>query len=262
MNKINKSGGFASRVSGVLFGLALAMAQPLQAAEFAGVVQFSDYSTLSAQVSGTVSRVKVSPGQIVDKGAVLVSLDGGAYQAAYEASKAAVTVSENALEVAERERERAEELYDRGSLSDHDLKLAVNAHAAAEGALLKAKAKQAKAALKARYSVVRAPMKSRVLDVLAHPGQVVVSRMSAQPLVVVAAADRFRIRVPVRAEQFNSTELGTAISATVGSKNVQGVVSAVAYEANEQSPYAVYVSVDLADGESIPLGETATVDLP
>lgn len=247
-------------IIGMVFGLGLGTV--VHAAEFSGTVQFADYASLGTVSPGVVSDVKVAPGDAVDKGQVLLRLDTASDYARLDAAKKSLKAAEAEFAEAERERERAEELFDRGSLSDHQLNVALAEHLRAEAALATAKADHLRAGQALRHRMVKAPYAARVLDVAAVPGRAVVNSSGSETLVTLAAADRFQVRVAVRPAQFNAVKIGEQVAAVVGETRYQGTITAVAYENGSQSPYAVYVVVPLEEGAAIPLGQTASVDLP
>ena len=93
-----------------------------------------------------------------------------------------------------RELERTQELFERTLLSVHDLQLAQIAATGAEADHSSAEAELAEAEIKLEYSRILAPFDARVVSVPAQPGETVVSRLQARPLVVVAPAGRMRAR--------------------------------------------------------------------
>lgn len=247
-------------ILGAFLGFGLATA--VQAVEFSGTVQFADYAALGTVDAGVVSEVKVASGEQVKKGQVLVRLDTAAAYADLNAAKKSLQASQAEFAEAEREKERAEELFDRGSLSDHQLNVALAEHLRAEAGLARAEAEHLRAGQMLRHRMVKAPYAATVLDVIAVPGKSVVNSRGSETLVTLAASDRFLVRVAVRPSQFNSAKIGSQVSAVVGEARYQGTISAVAYEHGNQSPYAVYVTVPVDEGASIPLGQSASVDLP
>ncbi len=167
------------------------------AAGLEGRLQWAGRVELAVPVSGVVRRVPVQPGQTVKRGAVLLELDLRGFRAAREAARARLAGREADLAEARRERERAEELYERTVLSDHELRLARIAHTQAKAAVAEARAALTRAELELEYATLRAPFDAVVLERRAAPGQVVSAALAPPVLLVVAEAGRRAVRVVV-----------------------------------------------------------------
>ncbi|WP_293672716.1 biotin/lipoyl-binding protein, partial [Thiolapillus sp.] len=104
--------------------LLLSMMQVMAAQEYSVNLKPGRQLTLGTLVSGVVREVKVQPGQVVAQGDVLLKLDQREFRAQLNRAKALVARANSLFEEAKREEERAEELYDRTLLSDHELQKA------------------------------------------------------------------------------------------------------------------------------------------
>ncbi|MGM0412374.1 MAG: efflux RND transporter periplasmic adaptor subunit [Pseudomonadota bacterium] len=138
---------------------------------------------LGVPVSGVVTEVNVTPGDRVEAGEELLRLEQSDREADLVAARARLKAERLAFEEADRERERAQTLYDRTELSEHDRQIAVNEAAAAEAAYREAAAAEQRARLDRAYSRLEAPVAGEVTAVKAHPGKAVASRDRIPTLV-------------------------------------------------------------------------------
>ncbi len=156
------------------------------AAELVGQVHWGQQVVLSTAVAGVVEKVRVRPGQRVKQGELLLRLRQEPWQASLAAAEAGLKAATLRWEEAGRELQRANELYERGVLSDTELVAAQLAEAQAAAAQKRALAEHARARYLLEHSEIRAPFDGVVLRRAAQPGQVVAVAMQPPPLVVLA----------------------------------------------------------------------------
>jgi membrane fusion protein (multidrug efflux system) len=113
--------------------------------------------TLRNEVSGTVRRASLTPGQIVDAGTVLVALDVSVEQAELRALEAQAKLAETMLK-------RRERLLESRAISQDDLDQMRAQHEVAQAQIARVRAVIAKKTL-------RAPFRARVGLADVHPGQ-------------------------------------------------------------------------------------------
>lgn len=199
----------------------LLLAVTANAAELQAVTGWVQRVELGPLVSGVVSEVHVRPGDRVDKGARLVTLDRRDFTSRVSRREAERRHAEMLLEEAQREDERAAELYDRTLLSDHERNQASIALEAARAAAETARAALSRARLDLERSQVRAPFDALVLAVAAVPGQSVVSELQSQPLVTLADGSALVARAAVDAAQAAELAPGQALRATLRGQPVE-----------------------------------------
>jgi RND family efflux transporter MFP subunit len=258
-----------SNQSTMFAGAALALCLAQTAAlgeERAAELAWSQRATLSTPVSGVVDRVMVAPGERVERGSLLLSLDERPFAAHIRAAKAAVSDAEQDLEEMTRELDRALELYDRTLLSDHERALARIAHARAEARLETARAALALAELDRGYSRVTAPFDGVVVATLTAPGETVVTRQEATALVVLAATHPMLARFQVAPEALDGLRTGTPAQVHVVGRHYAGQVERVALEPSagpgEAPRYAVDVVFEPDPDVLLRAGQPARVELP
>lgn len=229
--------------------------------EVDGVLAWSKRITLSTPVSGVVQSVEVVPGQRVEKGARLLSLDPRPVQARRARAAAALKSAEANREEARREMDRATELYDRTVLSDHELKQAEINLAAAEAAYASAHAELKLARLDLEYGRLTAPFDGWVLSRSVEPGETVVNRIEARPLLSLAEAGRMVARTSVGAERAAALSPGMAVAVTVNGERFEGRIRAIGMEP-PQGSNLYPLEVEFTTEAVLRAGQRATVDLP
>ncbi len=245
--------------------LAACAATLAQAADVPAVVGWSQRVELGTLVSGIVMKVNVQPGQKVARGDELISLDDRGFRSQVQRRLAENGHAQAVLEEAQREDERAIELYDRTVLSDFERNQALIALQAARAAAERARVLLLEARLDLERSVVRAPFDGLVLAINAAPGQTVVSDLQSQPLVTLADNAVLRARAQVDAVQAARLQTGQALRATVRGRVLEATVSFVGLEpvgtAGQGPRYELVVDMVTDEQTALRIGETVTLDL-
>lgn len=236
------------------------------AAELSAVLDWGRRVELGTLVSGVVSEVPVQPGQRVDAGAVLLRLDPRGFRAQAARAEAAVERARVLLDEAEREDERAMELYDRTVLSDHERRLAAIALQEARAQLQEAEAQRVQAKLDLEHSVIRAPFAGVIVAVDAAVGQVIVSQLQSRPLVVLADDRRMMARTSVPAEQAEDVAQLSWVTVNVRGGTLEGGPPQVGLEPDGRGDdgvfYQLRVPLDLAPEVRLRAGEQAIIQIP
>jgi len=232
------------------------------AADVDGSVAWSQRVDLSTTVSGLVHEVLVNAGDRVNKGDVLLRLQADRFNAALASAKAAEKDAQYKLKEAEREWNRAQELYERTVLSDSDLQQAENLLVAAQAASVQATTQRINAKRDVVESVIRAPFDAVVLQRHVEPGQSIVTRMQSVPMISVAATTYYHAQAAVSVVTANKLSNGQSISVTVGDKRFNGILTSVGYEPRKGTElYPVTVRFTTA-GRLLRAGQNATIHLP
>jgi len=249
------------RIVGVLLLLCV---RPVWAEELQAVLEWAKRVELTPQISGQVTAVAVESGERVAKSAVLLRFDDRLFRAHLVAAEAAVVRAEKRYAEAQRELQRADELYDRTVLSNHEYEQAKLGHAEAEAALRSTEALQVEAELNLEHSVVRAPFDAWVVERLAEPGTVLLNPLQARPLLVVAEAGRMRARAAIVGSRLAALKLGQACSVNVAGKHFKARVVALALEPQSVGGEARYslVAEFSSGGERLYAGQSVSLTLP
>lgn len=235
------------------------------AAELPATVHWAQRVELGTPVSGVVAQVNVTPGARVRKGEVLVTLDARRFRAELMQARAEMERLTQVHAEAERENERAQELYDRTLLSDHELEVTKIAHATAAAQLQAAKTAVTKAELDLEYSRVRAPFDALVLEVRAGVGQAVAADLTTVPLVTVAEAGRRIVRAVLEEGRLADIRPGLALDVRTGGRVYAGKVTHIGLEPVTGAAtlaYPVDILIDVPEDAALRAGQPASVVLP
>ncbi|WP_462322439.1 efflux RND transporter periplasmic adaptor subunit, partial [Halochromatium sp.] len=205
-------------------------------------------------------------GEHVDEGELLLRMDQREAQAASLEAKAAVARQQIALEDAERELVRAQELFDRGLIASEELKDAELLKAAAEAELESAKAQQAVAEVLLERTELRAPFDGIVVEQNGYQGAVIYKTLQQQPLVAVAPTSQMLARVLVTSDILRRYRPGQAAKINVRGQLRSGRIYSLGVEAVRIDPdgavYELDVIFDSQPDEILRPSEFVQVTLP
>ncbi len=241
--------------------LLLALATPAWAEDVAATLQWAQSVTLSVPVSGVVESVAVAAGQTVDSGTLLVKLEDTVFSARLDAAKARFQWHSRQQAETQKELDHAQELYDGTMLSEHELEVARIASDRARAEYEQAKADMAQAEFDLRHSAVRAPFNAIVLNVVAVPGQTVINRLQAEPLVTVAQRDRMHAYAEVARTAAYSLKPGQAVNVLFSGKVIGGKVAQMVQIPISEGKYPLYVEFTPGNRKVL-AGQKVTLQLP
>ncbi len=230
---------------------------PAMAADFQASLDWSQRVTLALPVSGVVAMVSAQPGETVAKGRVLASLDGRAYEAGVLEARADLDRLSREAGDADKELERARELYARTVTSTTELDAAQLRQARATALLTAAQARVEKARKALEDSEARAPFDAVILDRLAEPGMVT-SQCQPAPLLTLARADEMIARAELTVAQAGGIPLQRPALVQTGGRQYSGAVRAIRALANGR--YALEVAFPRPSG--LLAGMEARIRLP
>jgi multidrug efflux system membrane fusion protein len=240
-------------------------ASQLQAVELDASLQWSRRVDLSTPVSGVVVEVLAQPGQRVDKDQVLLRLDTKVRSAEVAQAKAQVARRMRLRDEAQRELDRAQELYNATLLSEHEMELARIGLDDAEAEYRKAVAVQAQAESDLKYSEVRAPFAAVVVHSNAEVGQTVATQLQVVPLLAVAESGSMVARANVTAAQARGLKPDQAIVVRAAGREYAGRVTRIGLEpAGGKGDERLYpLEVTFSSGSTtLRAGEPARIELP
>ncbi len=229
------------------------------AAEINAVLEWSDLRKLGTTVSGKISKVMVRPGMKVKKDETMVLLDQRNFDVRVQQSRAAMEHARLLMEEAQREQDRAIELYDRTVLSDYDRQQADIGLASAKAVFSKAKADYEQARLDKEYSQLSAPYDAVVLNVFVAPGEVVVNETDSRVILEIARADEMLVITALEGNQIASVEMGQKIDAAFRGQWIEGEVHSLSM--NDKG-YRLAVKVSVSPADNARAGEVSAVRLP
>lgn len=234
-----------------------------QAANTDAKVKWSQRVVMSTAVSGTVTSVNVKIGQHVKKGDVLLRLDTSRFDAALKKSNAVQRNAAYVLAEAKREKDRAEELYDRGVLSDRDLQQGENLYVAEQANKAKADAMLTNAKKDLEDSVIKAPFAAVIVARQVEVGQTVATSLQAVPMLTLAASDAYIASSVLLLSDLNELKAGQAIDVSTGGERYTGKVEALGMEPVDAEKGLYVVDVRFNAGDNIVrAGQHAILHLP
>ena len=227
-----------------LLGLGCVLSGSLSAGELVGTLAWGERVSMGTLVSGMVSKTPARAGTRVSKGDLLVGLDTRGFQARLNEARAQANSAKALLEEAQREDERAAELYDRTLLSEHERTTATLGLRQAEAAAARANAALTQARLDYERSQLKAPFDGVVLALNASVGQSVVSEYQSLPLVELG--DDSRMVLQAQAGLSTAREAAAAnVRVEVGGQQVVADAVEIGFEpvnqVQGQPVYAVRV---------------------
>lgn len=245
-------------------GVAVAMlSAQAWALDVPAVLQWSQRVELSPRVSGVVESVNAQVGDRVRQGQVLLALDGGIYQSRQAESAAALKRQREESAEAKRDLGRVQELYNRAVISTSELEQAQLRQAQAQQRVNEAAARLDQDRKNADDATLRAPFDALVVDRRVEPGQNLVVKLQAQPVLVLAKAGEMLARFRLYDSQIDKLKPGQAVTVVAGGKSYPGTLRTLGLEPVMTKDGPTYpADVVFRTDDILRAGAAATVRLP
>ena len=211
----------------------------------AATVEWARRASLGIPVTGVVARVAVAAGDRVRSGQELVALDGEPFDAAVAAARAQVVRLDPDVAEARRELERAEDMYDRTLISEHDVELVRIDLARVEADWAHARAMLQLAEIERARSVLRAPFDGVVIERRIEVGEVVNAQVENSSLIVLGDVTRLIARARLEAGALPDWPSGLDVAVLVAGRSVEGRVLHVSLEPVSGADAAAAYAVDV-----------------
>lgn len=212
---------------GLLFSMNLQTAYAEEKID--AIVDWAQRVDLTIPVNGIVKNVSVNSGQIVKKGQVLVELDTRIFRANLRQAKAKVNGLKAHYDEIKRELDRAQELYDRTVLSDHDLQVAKNNEVIAKSSLVESKARYTQVMIDLEYASLVAPFDAIVLKRNAEVGLAIFNRDFYQKIITLASSSSYLAKAKMTSVQSSGISIGQAVKVVTSSKTYNAKIIAIEY---------------------------------
>jgi multidrug efflux system membrane fusion protein len=246
--------------------LSLLASNAAAALQLSGRLEWVRKVEMRAIENGVIAEVLVAPGEHVDEGKLLLRMDQREALAISLEAKAVIARQQIALEDAERELDRAQELFDRGLIASEELKDAELLMAAAQAELESAKAKQAAADVLLERTELRAPLDGIVVAQNGFQGAVIYKTLQQQPLIAVAPTSQMLARVLVTSDILRRYRPGQSAKINVRGQLRTGTIYSLGVEAVRIDPdgavYELDVIFDSKPDEILRPSEFVQVTLP
>ncbi len=166
--------------------------------EFTGRIEPLDHVEIRPRVSGHVDAVHFQSGELVERGALLFTIDPRWYQATLASTDAAVDEARVRSENADKEAERAAKLLGSRAISAEESESRAARQAEGRAALAMAEAARDLARLDVEFTRVVAPVAGRVSRALVTPGNFVSGVPSTNTLLTtIVSVDPVYVNVDV-----------------------------------------------------------------
>lgn len=157
--------------------------------EFSGRLEAVERVEIRSRVAGAVQQVHFREGALVEKGALLLTIDPAPYKAEVDRLEAQVAAAEARAEFTRFEVERGRKLLGTSALSERDVDQRNNAYREAVAALRAANAALETARLNLGYTEVRAPVAGRIGRLEVTIGNLVAAGSESPVLARLVSAD-------------------------------------------------------------------------
>jgi HlyD family secretion protein len=147
-------------------------------AEASGLVEPVRVVEVKSNASGEVKEVFVDTGDLVPRGTLLVEIDPRDVQSAVDQAAADLESARVRSATAEAEQGRARRLMETGLIPAQDYERTVEATAAAQASLVRARTSLRLAQEKRQDVTIRAPIEGTVIERAVEPGQIIASATS------------------------------------------------------------------------------------
>ncbi|MBS1508899.1 MAG: efflux RND transporter periplasmic adaptor subunit [Bacteroidetes bacterium] len=191
-----------------------------------GQIESKETAAISTRIMGFVSSVKVKPGDHVQRGQLLISISNGDILAKRAQAQAMVSEAEAALNDAQKDYERYEELYKKQSASAKELENATLRYTSVKAKAEAARQMKNEADAMLAYTNLVAPFSGVVTQKNIDEGSIANPGM---PLLMLAEDGDYHVRAAVSEGDIGKLALGTSATVTVKStgKSFAGKVSEI-----------------------------------
>ncbi|HAS8546574.1 TPA: efflux RND transporter periplasmic adaptor subunit [Vibrio vulnificus] len=140
---------------------------------YIGRVEAVEDTNITAQVSGYLKARHFEEGQLVEKGALLYTIEPSSFEAQVASAKASLVQAKASLKKAELDHQRGKNLLPRGSISQSEFDALTAGLLGAQAQLEAANAQLKLADVNLSYTQIRAPFSGRISDSKVSTGDLV-----------------------------------------------------------------------------------------
>lgn len=216
---------------------------------------------------GVIEKVSVTVGQHVSKGTLLLKMDQREFQAAVLEAKAQVARATVNKDDADKDLERAQELYDQGLIAEEELKETQLKQAATIAELESGKAKQTVAEIALERTELHAPYNGIIVEQNVWDGAVIYKNLQQKPPLAIAPNNQMIARTLVRADVLRRYQRGQHAQVRLQGRQVrQAVIHRLGVEAVRIEPEGAIYELDVIfqrqPNETLRPSESVIVVLP
>lgn len=245
--------------------VSLPCAQPAFAVDIKATVEWSEKYIVQFAVDGLIKEVNVEQGSVFEKGQMLISIDSTAYKQQVNRLNAKKSGLKSLFDVADRELNEANVLYEQTVLSDTELHKVKVSYDVAKSDLEQTEALLRIAQWELQHASIIAPWAGFVLEKHVLPGRVVTEESKDTPLLVLARTDKLKVLGWVSKSIAKSVQQLTSVAVKVGGKAYSGVVKQLhlnMHDSAHKGEYRLTVEFDSDPLRSVKAGQAAVIKLP
>lgn len=213
-----------------------------------GKIEAGNSANISTRMMGSVTQVLVSPGDLVQKGDLLLTLSSTDLRAKRAQVEATVIQAESNFQNAQKDYERFRELFARGSASEKELDNMTTRYEAAEAGLRAAREMENEVNAQFAYTNLRAPFSGVVANTFVKVGDIANPGM---PLAAVEGTNGYEATVFVPETHIAAIAPGADARVLIKSSGrmLKGRVTEVSPSAkNTGGQYLVKIGLQETDG--------------
>ncbi len=177
--------------------------------EFTGRFEAVDEVAVRARVEGQIDAVHFTPGQIVQKGDLLFTIDPRPFEATLAGAEARLEEVRAAAYLAETELKRQRQLRENGHVSQSVLDQAVQEAQAARASIAAAKAAVESAKLNLEFTEIKAPVTGRISDDAVNVGNLIAAGANSEVLTTIVSLDPIHFVFDASEQQYLEYVRGT-----------------------------------------------------
>ncbi len=230
----------------------------------AAQLDWGERYAITAPVAGRIKAVNIQTGSRVEANDVLFRLDTRRASADLRAANATVERLQLELDEAERELNKAEELYDQTLVAAREVELARIAHATIAARMTEARAQRDRIGADIEDATIRAPASGRMARLNASTGQYVNPALVPPVLAVLGATDPMRAIALVPVATAGALHNGQTAEVVIGDRVFSGTIAVVGWEpeeADNQRGYRVEVTFPVPEDARLRPGQSARIEL-
>jgi multidrug efflux system membrane fusion protein len=178
--------------------------------EYSGRLQAVDYAEIRPQVSGTITNIKFSDGQMVKQGDLLFIIDPRPYEDAVERDQAALVSAQSKVTLAKIQANRYAALIATHSVSQDEVDTITDADRVAEANEQNAEAVLKQAQLDLEHAYVTAPISGRVSRAEITQGNLIQTVIGAPLVTTIVSQDGIYANFDVDEQTYLRTIRATA----------------------------------------------------
>lgn len=208
-------------------------------AEFDAKINWAELRQLGLPLSGIIKSVPVKSGDHVEPGDRLLSLDCGLFKSMLKQNKAIVDGMKPAVETARKDKELADELFDRTVLSEIEHKKAELVFIEVSSKYRASVAKYEEQKWRVSHCELLADNKLLILDVHVNAGEMHNLNVSKSVLMTVASRNKMSASADIVLTKAKAMKIGKVVKVKVSGKTYRGRIVSVSYYTGYSGSYSL-----------------------